>query len=110
MQRTKYASSLTMSWEQFEKFTGFFSPDIQQNLFFAQHLVECAKEKLNKQKWICMNDIRELFECPQCLDYQTKIYFKEFGDEPVKVEIAPNGSGIVVTMRNYIDLCDKPIK
>lgn len=110
MQRTKYASSLTMSWEQFENFTGFFSPDIQQNLFFAQHLVRCAKEKLNKQKWICMNDIRELFGCPPCLDYQTRIYFKEFGDEPVEVELAPNGIGIVITMRNYIDLCDGPIK
>lgn len=110
MKQTKYSTNFTLSWNQFEKLTGFISPNIQQNLFFAQHLVECAKEKLNKQKWICMNDIRELFGCPPCLDYQTRIYFKEFGDEPVEVELRPNGIGVVITMRNYIDLCDKPIK
>lgn len=110
MQRTKYTSSLTMSWKEFEKRTGFFSPNIHKNLFFAQSLAECAKKKLNKQKWICMNDIRELFGCPPCLDYQTIIYFKEFGEEPVEVEIAPNSIGIIITMRNYIDLCDEPIK
>lgn len=110
MKRTKYSSNFTLSWNQFEKLTGFFSPNIQQNLFFAQHLVESAKEKLNKQKWICMNDIRELFGCPPCLDYQTRIYFKEFGDEPVNVEIAPNKLGIIITMTGYVDLCEGPIK
>lgn len=110
MKRTKYSTDFTLSWNEFEKHTGFSSPNIQQNLLFAQHLVECAKEKLNKQGWICMNDVRELFGYPPVLKYQTRIYFKEFGDEPVKVEIAENKLGIVVTMKNYIDLCDGPIK
>ena len=57
-----------------------------------------------------MNEVRTEFGYPPVIQYCSWIYLREFGDEPVKVETTPNKLGIVVTMRNYIDLCDGPIK
>lgn len=110
MQRTKYASSLTMSWEQFERHTGYANLDVQKCLTFAQHIADHTKEKFKKRGWICINEARTDFGFPPVIDYCSKIYLRAFGNEPVEVELAPNGIGIVITMRNYIDLCDGPIK
>lgn len=57
-----------------------------------------------------MNEVRTEFGYPPVIQYCSRIYLREFGDEPVKVETQPNKLGIVVTMRNYIDLCDGSIK
>lgn len=110
MKRTKYSTSFTMSWDQFERHTGCKSLDIQKCLLFAQHIADHTKEKFKKRGWICMNEARTDFGFPPVIKYCSKIYLREFGDEPVKVEIAPNKLGIVISMKDYVDLCDGPIK
>ena len=110
MKRTKYSSTFTLSYEHFQKITGCEDLDMHKCLIFARHITDCVTEKFIKRGWICMNEVRTEFGYPPVIQYCSRIYLREFGDEPVKVEIPPNKLGIVVTMRNYIDLCDGSIK
>lgn len=110
MKRTKYSSTFTLSYEQFERLTRRENLDIHECLLFAQHIADRTKEKFKKRGWICMNEARTDFGFPPVIDYCSKIYLREFGNEPIEVELSPNGIGIVITTRNYIDLCDGPIK
>lgn len=110
MKRTKYSSAFTLSYEQFKRLTRRENLDIHECLLFAQHIADCVTEKFIKRGWICMNEVRTEFGYPPVIQYCSWIYLREFGDEPVKVKTSLNKLGIVVTMRNYIDLCDGPIK
>ena len=110
MKRTKYSSAFTLSYEQFKRLTRRENLDIHECLLFAQHIADCVTEKFIKRGWICMNEVRTAFGYQPVIQYCSWIYLREFGDEPVKVETSLNKLGIVVTMRNYIDLCDGPIK
>lgn len=110
MKRTKYSSTFTLSYEYFQKITGCEDLDVHKCLIFARHIADCVTEKFIKRGWICMNEVRTAFEYPPVIKYCPRIYLREFGEEPVEVEIAPNGTGVIVNMRNYIDLCDEPIK
>ena len=110
MKRTKYSSTFTLSYEQFERLTRRKNLDIHECLLFAQRIADHTKEKFKKRGWICMNEARTDFGFPPVIDYCSKIYLREFGNEPIEVELSPNGIGIAITTRNYIDLCDGPIK
>ena len=110
MKRTKYSSAFTLSYEQFKRLTRRENLDIHECLLFAQHIADCVTEKFIKRGWIGMNEVRTEFGYSPVIQYCSRIYLREFGDEPVKVETPPNKLGIVVTMRNYIDLCDGSIK
>lgn len=110
MKRTKYSSAFTLSYEQFKRLTRRENLDIHECLLFAQHIADCVTEKFIKRGWICMNEVRTAFGYPPVIKYCPRIYLQEFGEEPVEVEIAPNGKDVIVNMRNYIDLCDGSIK
>lgn len=110
MKRTKYSSTFTLSYEQFKRLTRRENLDIQECLLFARHITDYITEKFIKRGWICMNEVRTAFGYPPVIKYCPRIYLREFGEEPVEVEIAQNGTGVIVNMKNYIDLCDEPIK
>lgn len=106
MQPRKFATTFTLTREEFERNTGWSDKSITGNMKYATHLCECLTGVLHKTGFVSMNYVRELFGLKPTLNRQTKVYLEEFGKEPVTVEIAENGSGIKVTARNYVDLAD----
>ena len=42
MKRTKYSSTFTLSYEQFERLTRRENLDIHECLLFAQHIADCV--------------------------------------------------------------------